>query len=68
MNYKKYALWTWKKTKSSLQQQMIKENLTQKSSLKYRGTNLDDNLNFGENIKLNKFYRLRLILIAEKLQ
>ena len=60
------------KTKSSQQQQMIKENLTQKSKLKYRWKYLDDNLIFGEHIKnlcskLNKFYRLRYILNVEQL-
>ena len=51
-------------------------NLTQRSSLEYLGIELDDNLNFGENIenlcsKLNKFsglfYRLRSILTVKQM-
>ena len=55
---------------------MKKINLTQRSSLKYLGIELDDNLNFGEHIKnfcskLNKFsglfYRLRSILTVKQI-
>ena len=51
-------------------------NLTQRSSLKNLGIELDDNLNFGEHIKnlcskLNKFsglfYRLRSILTVKEM-
>ena len=62
---------------STLSIKEIKEvNLTQRSSLKYLGTELDDNLNFGDHIKnlcskLNKFtglfYRLRSILTVKQL-
>ena len=63
--------------KKSERQLMIKEkNLMEKSSLKYSGMELDDNLKFGEHIKnlcskLNKFsgliYRLRSILNVKQL-
>ena len=63
--------------KSSQQQTKMKEiNLTQRSSLKYLGIELDDNLNFGDHIKnifskQNKFsglfYRLRSILTVKQL-
>ena len=63
--------------KNSKQQLKMKEiNLTERSSLKYLGIELDENLNFGEHIrklcsKLNKFsglfYRLRSILTVKQM-
>ena len=63
--------------RSSQQQKKMKEiNLTERSSLKYLGIELDDNLNFGEHIKnvcskLNKFSglfnRLRSMLTVKQL-
>ena len=62
MNYGKTCFMSMKAIrKNSKQQIKMKEiNLTQRSSLKYLGIELDDNLNFGEHIKnlcskLNKF-------------
>ena len=77
MNYEKTCFNMKARRKSSQQQIKIKEiNLTQRSSLKYLGIDLDDNLNFGDHIKnlcskLNKFsglfYRLRSILTVQQL-
>ena len=63
--------------KNSKQQIKMKEiNLTQRSSLKYLGIELDDNLNIGDHIKnlcskLNKFsglfYRLTSILTVKQM-
>ena len=72
MNYGETCFMNMKTRRRISQQQIkIKEtNLKQKSSLKYFGIELDDNLNFGEHIKnlgskLNNFsgpfYRLRRI-------
>ena len=62
MNYEKTCFMNVKARYKSSQQQltMIEINLTQRSSLKYLGIELDDNLNFGDHIKnlcskLNKF-------------
>ena len=65
MNYKNSCLLNMKARRKNSQQQikMKNINLTQRSSLKYLGIKLDDNLNFGDHIKklcskLNKFSRL----------
>ena len=78
MKYEKTCFMNMKARRKSSQQQIkMKEiNLTQRSSLKYLGIELDDNLNFGDHIKnifskLNKFsglfYRLRSILTVKQL-
>ena len=78
MNYEKTCSMNMKtRRKNSKQQIKLKEiNLTQRSSMKYLGIVLDDNLNFGDPIKklcskLNKFsglfYRLRSILFVKQL-
>ena len=53
MNYEKTCFMSLKARRKKLKQQIkMKEiNLTQRSSLKYLGIELDDNLNFGEHIK-----------------
>ena len=53
MNYEKTCFMSMKaRRKNSKQQINMKEiNLTERSSLKYLGIELDDNLNFGEHIK-----------------
>ena len=67
MNYKKTCFMNKRARRRSSQQQLkIKEtNLTQGSSLKYLGIELDENLNFGDHIKslcskLNNFSGLFL--------
>ena len=53
MNYEKTCFMSMKaRRKNSNQQLKMKEiNLTQRSSLKYLGIELDENLKFGEHIK-----------------
>ena len=53
MNYEKNCLMNMKARRKSSQQQtkMKEKNLTRRSSLKYLGIELDDNLNFGDHIK-----------------
>ena len=76
MNYEKSCCMNMKGRRKSSQQQTKIKNLTQRSSLKYLGIELDDNLNFGAHIenlwsKLNKFsglfYRLKSILTVKQL-